>query len=303
MSVDVVVVSYRSAPLIGRAVAAALGLVGDDAGVIVVDNSPGDGAAEAVRAVARDATVLANRTNRGFAAAVNRALAVSTAEVVLLLNPDVEAISGAYADVAAAFADPRVAAVAARLEQPDGSPLGNCFAAPRAFDFVSEDLALAQRFPGWRRPRRFRQLDRDPAEPRTVDWASGACLFLRRAAVGDVGPFDERFFVYCEETDWLVRAARRGWTTAYVPAVRAVHATAASSPGVDARPSLLLLASQHRYARKHFGPARAATLRAALVGIDAARIARHARGNGVAGAAARARIPVHLALRAPRPAP
>jgi GT2 family glycosyltransferase len=301
VSVDIVVVNYRSAPVIGRAVAAARGLVGDEAGVVVVDNSPGDGAAATVRAVAPDATILANRRNRGFAAAVNRAIAVSTADVVLLLNPDVKRIDGDYADVEAALADPRVAAVAARLEHPDGSPLRNCFAAPRAFDYLSEDLALAQRFPGWGRPRRFRQLDRDPAEAGTVDWASGACLFLRRAAVGDVGPFDERFFVYCEETDWLLRAARRGWTTAYVPSLLAVHATAGSSPGVDARPSLLLLESQHRYARKHFGPAPAAALRTALAGIDAARIARHARGNGGASAAARARIPVHLALRAPRP--
>src|SRR6185312_1651928 len=211
MSVDVVVVNYRSAPVIGRAVAAARELLGDGVGAIMVDNSPGDGAAEAVRAVAPDARVLANRRNRGFAAAVNRAIAVSTADVVLLLNPDVERIAGDRTDVEAAFADPRVAAVSARLELPDGSPLGNCFTAPRAFDYLSEDLALAQRFPGWGRPRRFRQLDRDPAEAGTVEWTSGACLFLRRAAVGDVGPFDERFFVYCEETDWLVRAARRGW--------------------------------------------------------------------------------------------
>jgi GT2 family glycosyltransferase len=303
VSVDIVVVNYRSAPVIGRAVAAARGLVGEAAGVIAVDNSPGDGAAEAVRAAAPEAAILANRTNRGFAAAVNRAIAVSTADVVLLLNPDVERIAGDYAGIETAFADPRVAAAAARLEHPDGSPLGNCFAAPRAFDYLSEDLALAQRFPGWGRPRRFRQLDRDPALAGTVDWASGACLFLRRAAVGDVGPFDERFFVYCEETDWLVRAARRGWTTAYVPSVLAVHATAGSSPGVDARPSLLLLESQHRYARKHFGAVPAVALRAALAGVDAARVARHARENGGASAAARARLSVHLAVRAPRPAP
>jgi hypothetical protein len=301
--VDVVIVNYRSAPLIRRAVAAALTLLGAETSVIMVDNSPDDGAAQAVRAAAPEATVLVNRTNRGFAAAVNRAIAVSTADVVLLLNPDIERIAGDYTDVAAAFADPRVAAVAARLEHPDGSPLGNCFRAPRAFDYLSEDLALAQRFPGWGRPRRFRHLDRDPGEAGTVEWASGACLFLRRAAVGDVGPFDERFFVYCEETDWLVRAARRGWTTAYLPSLLAVHATAGSSPGFDARPSLLLLESQHRYARKHFGPAPAAALRAAQAGIDAARAARHARGNGGASAAARARIHVHLALRAPRPAP
>ncbi len=89
-------------------------------------------------------------------------------------------------------------------------------------------------------------------------------------------PFDERFFVYYEETDWLIRAKRRGWKTVFLPAIEAVHSSAGSSPGVRSRPSLLLLESQHRYARKHFGPVTTAFLRATLAGIDTARLARHA---------------------------
>ncbi len=178
----------------------------------------------------------------------------------------------------------------------------SCIRAPRPFDMLSEDVALAERFPAWRRPRRYRMLDWDHGDERTVDAATGACLFLRRAALADVGPFDERFFVYYEETDWLIRAKRRGWRTVYTPAVEAVHASAGSSPGGRARPSLLLLESQHRYAEKHFGHATSALLRGALLGIDTARLARHARrGDSARCAEARARIRVHLTMHTPHP--
>jgi hypothetical protein len=299
---DVVVVSYRSAPLLARTVAVGRRFGGSDAGLIVVDNSPGDGAADAIAAAEPAATLIQNRRNRGYGAAVNQAVAVARAEHVLQLNPDVEALTGSLATVAAAFADPRVAAVVPRLVDAGGGLQRSCIRAPRPFDMLSEDVALAERFPAWRRPRRYRMLDWDHGDERTVDAATGACLFLRRAALADVGPFDERFFVYYEETDWLIRAKRRGWRTVYTPAVEAAHASAGSSPGGRARPSLLLLESQHRYAEKHFGHAASALLRGALLGIDTARLARHARrGDSARCAEARARIRVHLTMHTPHP--
>jgi GT2 family glycosyltransferase/CelD/BcsL family acetyltransferase involved in cellulose biosynthesis len=300
---DVVIVNFHSAPLIERTAALARGFGGENAGVVMVDNSPGDGAAEALRAADPEATILTNRVNRGYAAAVNQAVATCEAETVLLLNPDVQGISGRCSDVLEAFRDERVAAVVTRLLDAEGNVAPNCFRAPRPFDLVSEDMALTERFPRWERPRRYRMLDWDYRSPRRVDAATGACLFVRRAAFADVGPFDERFFVYYEETDWLVRAKRRGWCTMFVPTVEAVHASGGSSPGVRSRPSLLLLESQHRYARKHFGRATSAALRSGLVALDAARVAKHTvGGDRERRDAAAERIRVHATMRAPHPA-
>ena len=302
MTLDVVVVNFHSEPLMGRTLGVAREFGGETAGVIVVDNSPGDGAARVVRAAVPDACVITNPVNRGYAAAVNQALANARADVVLLLNPDVERISGRYADVVDAFRDPRVAAVVTRTLDADGSVTPNCFRAPRPFDLIAEDVALADRFPRWQRPRRYRLLDWDYRSLRQVDAATGACLFLRRSALADVGPFDERFFVYYEETDWMVRAKRRGWRTVFVPTVEAVHASGGSSPGVRSRPSLLLLESQHRYAQKHFGRTTGAALRVGLIGLDAARVARHTvGGDRERRAAAADRIRLHITMRAPHP--
>jgi hypothetical protein len=204
--------------------------------------------------------------------------------------------------VLTAFADPSVGTVAPRLVNRDGTLQPNCISTPRPFDLISEDLALAERFPRWDRPRRYRMLDWDHRDARRVDAARGACLFIRGAALADVGPFDEFFFVYYEETDWLIRAGRRGWRTAFLPTVQAVHDSAGSSPNVRSPHALLLLESQHRYSRKHFGAPATALLRTALVGIDSARLARYAlAGRAAARAAAADRIRVHLTARAPRP--
>ncbi len=299
---DVAVVNFHSAPLIARTITLAHAFAGAGTRLIMVDNSPGDGAADIVRSAAPHAAVIENPVNRGYAAAVNQAFMAGDAEFVLLINPDVEELSGSYADVLHAFRDRRVGAVVARLVNTDGTLQPNCICAPRPFDLISEDVALAERFPNWRRPRLYRMLDWDHSDARRVDAARGACLFIRRAAIDDVGLFDEHFFVYYEETDWLIRAKRRGWRTVFLPTVEAVHASAASSPDIRSPHSLLLLESQHRYARKHFGAVTTGLLRATQLGIDTARLARHAlAGRADARAAAVDRIRVHLTMRAPRP--
>jgi hypothetical protein len=299
---DVIVVNFHSASLIGRTIAIAREFAGAGARLIIVDNSPGDGAAEVVRAADPSATLIGNPVNRGYAAAVNQAVGVADADFLLLINPDVRSVSGSYASVLDAFRDQRVGAVVTRLLNTHGSVQPNCFHAPRPFDLLSEDMDLWQRFPSWQRPRRYRMMDWDQHDVQQVDAATGACLFIRRAAIADVGLFDERFFFYYEETDWLIRAKRRGWQTVFLPTVEAVHASGGSSPGVRSRHALLLLESQHHYARKHFGTMTATLLRATLLGIDATRLARHAlAGRADARAMAVARMRVHLTMRAPRP--
>lgn len=297
MTLDVVVISYRSSRRLETSLPA-LRLFASEARFFVVDNSPTDGVADVVRRLVPEATLIANQENLGFAAAVNQALRKGRGELVLLANPDVTAIRGSLSAVEAEFEqDLRLGAVGVRLLNPDGSLQRSCRTAPRPFDLVSESLALAARFPNWRRPKPFRMLDWDYTERRYVDCASGAFLFLRRAAVEDVGPLDEGFFVYYEEADWLVRAKARGWRTLFLPAVEAVHEAGTSSGEDPAALSLLLLESQHRYARKHFGAAAALGLRAALGCLDLGRGVRAALPGMRPAASARtywARLRLHL---------
>ena len=59
----------------------------------------------------------------------------------------------------------------------------------------------------------------------------GSCMFVRRAAFDEVGPFDERYFLFSEEVDWMRRAADRGWSVVFTPEARCVHVGGASHGG------------------------------------------------------------------------
>lgn len=303
MTLDIVMVAYRSACRL-EASLPVLHRFSPQARLIVVDNAPEDNASEVVRRLVPEATVITNTSNRGFAAAVNQAFEAGTGELVLLANPDVSAVRGDLAAVEAEFErDSQLGALAVRLLNPDGSLQRNCRTAPRPFDFISETLALGTRFPRWRRPRRFRMLDWNYANRQHVESASGAFLFLRRDAIEDVGPFDERFFVYYEEMDWLVRSRARGWRVLFSPDIEAVHSLGTSSSEAPESLSLLLLESQHRYARKHFGRSRALALRAFYISLDLVRCLRSALPSAKTKTTPRiyrARLRLHLARKLER---
>jgi GT2 family glycosyltransferase len=57
-----------------------------------------------------------------------------------------------------------------------------------------------------------------------VDWVSGALMIVRRKALNDVGPMDERYFLYSEDQDWCCQMWRKGWRVCYVPQACAIHA-------------------------------------------------------------------------------
>jgi GT2 family glycosyltransferase len=88
---------------------------------------------------------------------------------------------------------------------------------------------------------------------RRVDFVIGSVLLLRARALDEVGPFDERFFLYAEETDWQRRAADLGWEAAVCVQVSAVHVGAGTGGDPSVRRTHFH-ASHERYLRKHFGP-------------------------------------------------
>jgi len=307
VTLDAVIVSYRSGALVVDVIAA-LRAFAPVSRIIVVNNSVDDSAA-LDEADAAGIVVIQNAENRGFAAAVNQGVDRSRSDYVMLVNPDVTEFRGSFDPILNIFErDPRAAAVGVRLENPDGSLQDSCRRTPGVTDFIGESVALSRRLPRWRRFRRFRMLDWQYDTERVVDAASGAFLVLRRAALDAVGPFDERFFVYGEELDWLLRAKKAGWRTYFTPSASARHASGGSSDQARTTLSLLLAASSHVYANKHLGRFRARVLREVLTALELARIAaavfRRDRASKIREASARLRVhragryPLHLLDRA-----
>ncbi|HQT95274.1 MAG: hypothetical protein B7X11_00160 [Acidobacteria bacterium 37-65-4] len=254
MSADLslVLVTCRSSAVAPEAVAsfrtevAELGVSGE---VVIVDHSEDDGEQARLRHLAPDRLLV--RPNRGYAAGVNAGVAAANAPTVLVGNPDITFHQGS------------VAALLDALDKgwdvigPQFVLAGFLFP-PADPQTPAEEIRrfLAARWhPAW--SRHFcRELARwrgvwDAQTPVGVPVLSGALLGFRRSTFDRVGPWDEGYFLYFEETDWLRRAACSGLRAAVVP--RAIVAHQWAHVANPARFVDVFEASRRRFLGKHFG--------------------------------------------------
>jgi GT2 family glycosyltransferase len=254
MELSTVIVNYRSRdPLLGCLPALEAAAAGVAHEVVIVDNSPGDGAAEAVRARFPAVRWIANAENVGFARAVNQGLAATGGAVAMLLNPDCELAPGAVGELLGHLrAHPRCGIAAPRIHNPDGTLEFSARSYPGPLTFLFNRYSLLTRlFPGNPWSRRYLLTDWDHETVRDVDWVSGACMAVRREAIVGVGPMDEGYFMFNEDVDWCRRMNAAGWAVTYVPAARAVHHVGASKRRVSSRVIWERHRGMLRYFRKH----------------------------------------------------
>ncbi len=220
--------------------------------IVVVDNSRSPEAADAVVAGFPGVRVSRPGRNAGFAGGVNHGFAVTDSEYVVVLNPDVVAAPGALAALVE-FMDlhPDVGLAGAQLRNPDGTLQYSCRTFYTLPAILLRRTPLGRLFPNSRAVREHLMLDWDHATARDVDWVLGAAMIARRSAVQEVGPADERFFLYFEDVDWCYRMHQAGWRVAYVPSsVMVHHHQRASARGLHSRGLRIHLASTLKFYEK-----------------------------------------------------
>ena len=254
MDLSVILVHYRSPAALEACLAAlapeSRGLASE---VLVVDNDSRDGTPAALAARHPEVRVIANADNVGYARAVNQGIAATTGEFVLVMNPDCELKPGAIGTLLAHLRGaPRTAIAAPQILNPDGALEFSARSFPGPLTFLFNRYSLLTRlFPGNPWSRAYLLTDWDHASTRAVDWLSGACLMVRRAAIAAVGGMDEAFFMFNEDVDWCRRMKLAGWSNDYVPAAVAVHHIGASRSRVAPK----VIVERHRgmihYFHKH----------------------------------------------------
>ncbi len=246
----VVIVTYNSAADIGGL----LDSLEADAGslavaVLVADNDSADDTVEVARAHAPEALVYSTGGNIGYAAAINTALArLGGTSPVMILNPDSAVAPGALPLLLAGLRGD-VGAVVPRIVGQDGTTALSLRREPSLAAALG-DAVVGSRFRS--RPARFAETVFDPASyesAHAVDWATGAALLVSAEAVAAVGPWDERFFLYSEETDYFRRLRDAGYRVMYEPDAVVRHAAGGS--GASARLDALMAVNRIRYVRKH----------------------------------------------------
>lgn len=262
---EVVIVSYRCGEMLRRCLQSLREYPPREGlRVTVVDNASGDGTVDVARREFPEVTLIELEENVGFSAANNLVLRKTTAEYVLVLNPDTVLCEGTLDTLLGLMAgNRRIGIAGCRLVQEDGT-LDH--AARRSFPTPASALGhflrvgRSDRAPASLAAYRAPDVSEGP-----VDAVNGAFMLMRREMLDEIGPFDEGYWMYMEDLDLCYRAARAGWITWYEPSVAAVHVKA----GTSGRHRRLRLNyafhyGMYRYYRTHLAPSRSRLLNAVV---------------------------------------
>jgi GT2 family glycosyltransferase len=224
--VSAVVVTYNALPWLEQCLES---LRGRD--VVVVDHGSSDGTVALVRERFPD-VALVEEENRGLAFGWNTGIARTSGRYVLLLNSDAWLHEGAL-DALVAFADaqPRAAVVGPQLRNTDGTLQRSVRGFPTLWRLATEYLFLRKLAPRSRALNAFYAGGFAHDEVREAEFLMGAVLLVRREAIDEVGPADDAFFLFSEETDWCYRFVQAGWKVLFFPGAEATHVYGASHKG------------------------------------------------------------------------
>ena len=242
-AVAAVVVTYDALPWIEQCLGSLAGIE-----TVLVDNGSRDGTVAFVRERFPAVRVIESE-NRGLAAGWNLGIGATERRWVLLLNADAWLAEGAL-DRLVEFGDacPRAAVVGPRLRNPDGTLQRSVRGFPTLWRLATEYLFLRKLAPRSSALNAFYAGGFDHDEVRAVEVVMGACMLVRRAAIADVGPCDEDYFLFSEETDWCYRFRQGGWEVVFFPGAECTHVRGAAHGGRLYRENLrghLLFLSKH----------------------------------------------------------
>lgn len=225
--VSAVIVNYNAGHLLSDCVGAALAQA---AQVIVVDNDSSDSSMDLLAkqfAGEPRLVALCKGANPGFAAGCNLGLGLATQPHVLFLNPDCILGAGSLQRMLEVLNhDPKVGMVGGLLTNLDGSEQGGGRrAVPTPWRSFVRAFGLTRLSNRW--PRLFFDFHLHkqplPDAPIDVEAISGALMLVSRAALDDVGLWDEAYFLHCEDLDWCMRFRQRGWKILFVPDAPVIH--------------------------------------------------------------------------------
>ncbi len=191
---------------------------------LLVDNASQDGIAEVVRTSFPWVHLIESPTNVGLGAGANLALAHAQGKFILFLNPDLRIEPGELEKWIAWMEEhPDVGISGPRLLNVDGTDQESCYRFPSLLIPVYRRTLLGKTPWGKRAVDRYSMKDLDRTQEHDLDWVLGAALLIRRDLLDKIGRFDERFFLYFEDSDLCRRAWLAGARVVYTPVAKIMH--------------------------------------------------------------------------------
>jgi hypothetical protein len=221
---SVVIVSYNTEALLRNCLGSIVPQAGTEAEVIVVDNASTDGSRTMLAKEFPSVRTILNGSNMMWAGGNNQGASAATGDLLLFLNSDTEAKDGALGAFIRFFDEhPEASIAGCRLLNPDGTLQRSCRGFPGPLNLFSEAFFLYLAFPRSDLFGSYHMTGFAHDAVRDVDMVTGAAIAVRRRAFDEIGPFDEGFHFYGEETDYCFRAKSLGHRTLFFPGAVIVH--------------------------------------------------------------------------------
>jgi len=181
----------------------------------IIDNDSKDQTKTLIKQFSNSLVLAENKANLGFAKAINMVLERTSGEIVLLVNPDVIIKSDSLWPIIDFIrSNPNVGICGCKLLNEDGSLQYSKGSFPTLFSTISRMIL----------PKHMRKYHlRGYNKGGECDWVTGAFMMIRREMFKEVGPLDEKYFMYYEDVDYCLGARKRGWLTYYFPKISAYH--------------------------------------------------------------------------------
>ena len=230
--VSVIIVNYNAGDLLTHCVQAVLAST-LAVEIFIIDNASQDSSMQQLRQLLlslsnpeAQVVVVENSENLGFARAANQVIPQTQAEFLLFLNPDCVIRPDTLAQFVTTLQTyPRVGMAGALVCNPDGTEQSGCRrSVPSPWRSLVRVLHLDKLFPYHPKFKSFVLTQEPlPTQPIEIEGISGACMFVRREAMAEVGLMDEEYFLHCEDLDWFMRFRARHWLILFIPTIKVIH--------------------------------------------------------------------------------
>jgi N-acetylglucosaminyl-diphospho-decaprenol L-rhamnosyltransferase len=229
--VSIIIVSYNTKDILRNCLQALFTCnAGTEMEVFVVDNHSADDSALMVQTEFPDIRLIANMENIGFAAANNQAYKLASGRYIILLNPDAYIKPFSIAK-GVEFMDqtPQCGLCGGKIISPEGKIEPSARRFPSAISKLLTLSGISGKYSNSPLLNRHEFGGFTYDQPMEVDWVPGTFTIVRKKMLDITGFFDERFYLYYEETDLCMRAKKAGWKIYFIPVAEVLHIGGASS--------------------------------------------------------------------------
>lgn len=225
MDLSIIILNYKTKELVEKNVSSiehsCLNIAHE---IIIIDNCSPDNSYEVLSRKYPGYTVRKTQKNVGFAAGMNIGIRQAKGRYILIANPDIQFGPKIIESMVEYMDEHReIGLLGPKLLNPDGTIQWSCLHFPSFFTPIFRRTVLGHFSFAKKHIASYLMKDHDHKTIQPVDWMIGACMMARKKAINSVGLFDEKYFLYIEDTDWCRRFWKKGYHVVYYPREVVIH--------------------------------------------------------------------------------